>query len=225
MRWIPLSLITLMLTLTGGAVLPAQDFAPDPPGDRDPRGQDAGAGDRQDWRQARREEMRRKIEIIRIARLTQELNLDGETAARLMPLLTEFDQVDKAHKQSSAQLGRELKQLTDADPVDASALKAAIAKWWDNEAVHQQRRREVFEQTASVLSVEQQARLMLFVPRFQREVREIVREFVQRQRGDRPGLEGRRPQGGDRGGFDGPPPGGGPPPDGERWWEDGPPGD
>jgi len=150
-------------------------LAPPPPG--------GPPGDRDEWREQRREEMRRKIETIRIARLTEELNLDPETAVRLVPLLSKFDELERAHREKRRALYMEARNLVDEDSDNDRALVDKMDAFWELEETHLRERRELFEETDDILTTRQQAQLMLFIPRFRTEIRELIHEFRENRQG------------------------------------------
>ncbi len=191
MRSIIGSALGVLLLAALPAALAAEDAPP-----RETPGMESPA-ERTRRHQLRREKMRRRIEVIRIARVTEELDLDAETAVRLVPVLADFDELDREHRQARKRIGGELKDLIESDGPDEAALEATVAQWWDNEEAHVQRRREIFDKLDALLSTEQRVRLLLFVPRFQREVRSLARDMA---RGGRHGEHAGR-RGGRRGWF------------------------
>lgn len=153
---------------------------------------------RRENREERRKAMRRKIAVIRIARLTEELDLEVETAARLIPLLEKFDTLDEEQQQSRRRLNQELKMMLKSGGAEDAALHATVGRWWENEHAQVQQRHELFDELEDVLTMRQRVRLLLFIPRFRHEVRQLARELG-RMRGGHggEGNDGRRLRGRD----------------------------
>jgi Spy/CpxP family protein refolding chaperone len=122
----------------------------------------------------RREEIRKKIETIRIWRLTERLRLDTATIAKLAPFLGSLDQRRKEILQEQATTMRELDLLVKFSKPDEAKIKAALDRLEKNQqAIHETRRREI-DGLKAILTVEQQARFLLFQQEFERELREMI---------------------------------------------------
>ena len=229
---IMMGVITLALVTLGASTVLAQG-----PGGGDGPGSDrTGDTSREERRAAhkeqraqRREQMRQRMRTIRIARLTEELSLDPETAIRLMPLLDRLDEVQRTRRERTQQLHQDVQAMLAEGGGSAEAVSGKIDEFWTLEEDLLRERRKAFEDIGKLIGPQQQARLMVFLPQFKREVQQLVRIFRQGQEGRRG--HHRRRDGGDRqggrrggrdgaGGFGGPGgddfgPQGGPPP--EEW--------
>lgn len=178
-----LGLALLLAVPHGAAAQPPEPAAP---------GGDAAAPmrqrDRDDWRDQRREEIERRIRTVRIALITEELDLDEETAIKLAPLLNEWDAVQRRRGQRMRQIHDDLERML-ADPKTPEVQVAAkMDEFWDMEEEALKERQDVFKDIGKVLSTEQQARLMLFVPKFRRQVHQLMRDW--RDKDARPWGEG-----------------------------------
>jgi hypothetical protein len=175
MRMIPLLILTAALAfpvmpvfaqrqMPGAAYDDRQreegEFAPD-------QGRGAPAGER-------REEIRKKIEAIRIWRLTEELNLDEKTAARFFPAISGLAQKRNELMRENMETQRELRLYLDAEKPDEKKMKAALDRL---EYIHRETAKLTEKEigiTKDLLTVEQQARYYLFQQDFQREIREMI---------------------------------------------------
>jgi len=146
-----------------------------------------------------REEVRKKMEAIRIARLTEELNLDEKTAAKFIPAITSLDQKRRILLKENQELLREMRALLNAPPPDEGKLKAAIHRIEKNHHEMLSLRDKEFAAIRDNLTVEQQARYLLFHQEFQREMRGMVE-------GARGGMNRGTPPGQARGAVRGVPP-------------------
>lgn len=175
MKTIKLILIlTLVLAMTGSTVfaqrqgLPPDDrrraegeFAPDP-GQGNPPSEE------------RREEIRKKIEAIRIWRLTEELKLDAGSSARLASLLGPLDQKRRELLREQIELMKELRSSLRAARPDEGKIKSLLENFEHNNHAMQELRDREIKGLKEVLTTEQQARYLLFQQEFQREMREMI---------------------------------------------------
>lgn len=176
----------LAFTLAGTATAqPAPPDAPDQP--------------QREQQQQRRAEAQRRIETIRIARLTEELDLDPETAVHLIPLLKRNDELRRKRLEQRRALAKAAREELDALEPDDARLEELIEQFWDQEEDFLKARRDVFDEMADVLTPTQQVRLIEFGPRFDQEIRDLMREAreLRRQRRERPPGPDDRPNGGD----------------------------
>jgi len=163
-----------------------------PPGEGGPGGPDSSAfgGDEPPPSFEKREEIRKRIELIRMWKLTEELDLTEETGAKLFPLLHKYDEKrTELHKERRGlinQLGKALENEATSDETIEGVLeklnKAALAEL---DLMRQQR-----EELKGILSPRQQAKFILFQREFHRDVRRIIAEARERKmrkwRHDRP---------------------------------------
>ncbi len=140
-----------------------------------------------------REEIRKKMEAIRIARLTEELNLDEKTAVKFFPALTALDQKRRTLLMENQEALREMRTLLAAQPPDEAKLKQAIGRIEKNQNEILSLRKKEFATIREYLSVQQQARYLLFHQEFQREMRGLVEGAGGFGRGPAAG-QGRGPQ-------------------------------
>lgn len=156
--------------------------------DRDPaltRDDPAGAAQAQDAPAgARREEVRKKIEAIRMWRLTEELKLDEAASARLASVLSSFDQQRKDIRRSQRETMRELRTLLNTARPDEAKLKTALDRMEHAHATMQALRNKELTSAKELLTIEQQARFVLFQAEFMHD----MRRMISGARGDGPGM-------------------------------------
>ncbi len=124
--------------------------------------------------EAKREELRKKIEAVRIWRLTEELKLDANSAAKLSAYLSSFDQQRRAIQHDQMATMRDLRRLLNASKPDESKLKTAIEKLEKNRHALQESREKEIAGLKNILSTEQQARFLLFQQEFRREMQGMI---------------------------------------------------
>jgi hypothetical protein len=122
----------------------------------------------------RREEVRKKIEAIRVWRLTEELKLDSPASARLSAFLSSMDQKHKVIMKGQMELMRDLKLLLRSAKPDEAKMRTAIEKLEKNRSEMQALKNSEIKGLRELLSVEQQARYLVFQQDFQREIRGMI---------------------------------------------------
>ena len=121
-----------------------------------------------------REEVRKKVEAVRLARLTEELQLDEKTAAKFIPVITAIDQKRRTLMKENQETMRELKIMLHATPPDEAKLKAAISAIEKNRREIFSLRDKEFNAARDYLTVTQMSRYLLFNQEFQQEMRGMV---------------------------------------------------
>lgn len=115
------------------------------------------------------------IENVRIYRLTQELDLTTEQAAKFFPQLNELRKIEQNFQKERMATLRELKDLVKSNDSTAKITKA-IKRY---EAVQEQRATAQIKKTEEikqVLTPLQQAKYLIFQEEFEREIREMIKE-------------------------------------------------
>lgn len=162
MTWLRILLVTVISGAILGTAVDARAQAP---------GQTAPAG-----QQAKRERIKQRILAMRAALLTTELQLDEQTAAKLFPVLSKYDDRFVALLRDNADLR---KQAQDAyQRGDDKALDALIDKIvanqrarWDTEAAR-------FADVRKVLTPQQAARIFVVLPQIDRRIQNQLRRAL-----------------------------------------------
>jgi Spy/CpxP family protein refolding chaperone len=122
----------------------------------------------------KREAIRRKIEAVRIWKLTEALNLDTATSAKLASFLGSMDQQRMGILRDQMMTMRELRRSLQNPKPDEKSLKVSLDRLGKNRlAMHELREKEL-SGLKDILTIEQQARYVIFQQEFQREMREII---------------------------------------------------
>jgi len=165
----------LMLMLLGGhAAGAAAQQAPVPQG--------GGPGGGRPTEQ-QREEVRKKVDAVRLARLTETLQLDERTAAKFIPVITAIEQKRRTLMKENQETMRELKIMLHANPPDEAKLKIAVSAIEKNRREIFSLRDKEFSAAKDSLTATQMARYILFNQEFQQE----MRGMVESARGSGPG--------------------------------------
>lgn len=168
--------VILLIILTALALpAAAQERLPGPddrPRDRESFATDPRRGDEPSAE--RREEIRKKIEAIRIWRLMEELKLSAETGAKLSSIMSTLDQKRReAHREELMMMG-ELRRLVKAAKPDEAGIRTLLDKLEQNQQNARALRDQETRSTRDLLTPEQQARFLIFQQDFQREIRSLI---------------------------------------------------
>ncbi len=128
------------------------------------------------------EKIRKRIETLRMWRLTEALNLDEKTSAQVFPILNRFDKKRYELEESLREGMRDLRESLRNKKEDQ--LKKILNKLEDNHKALQSLKQEEWAEMKKVLTIEQQAKFIVFLTEFEREVRKLIAEARER-RGER----------------------------------------
>jgi len=144
----------------------------------------AGQGPGNNLSDEKREEIRKKIETVRIWKLTETLHLDEATAAKLSAHIGAFDKQRRELAREQVKAMQDLREALKASKPAESKLRSYIEKVEKSRQTTQELKRREFSELRSILNTEQQARYLIFQHEFQREMRDMIKEA----RGDERGL-------------------------------------
>jgi len=154
---------------------------------------------------ARRAEMLKKIRMVRMYSLTEALDLDEATAAKLFPYLRKHDSQLEELQQRKHKSHRALRKMVKNNSFDEKAADSYLREISDANIAIATVEGEQLAGLGKILSTEQRVNFLLAKAQFERKIREIMRDERQRRRGKK-GERGGRGDRGDRP-MGGPPPG------------------
>jgi hypothetical protein len=139
--------------------------------DASPRGQgnNATAGSEQ------REDTRRKVEALKMARLTETLKLDEKTAAKFIPAITVIGQKRREQMAEQRQAILDLRRQFDGPAMDEKKLRTSVDRVFGSQREMMKLREKELETIRDSLTLEQQARYVVFQQEFMQEVRDVIR--------------------------------------------------
>jgi hypothetical protein len=129
----------------------------------------------------RREEIKKKIRVLRAATLQQELNLDEKALAKLLPVLSKWDDVTDKLLVQRVDLVQKLKtadQIKDSKQLD-KLIDDAVANqkaFWDLEDKR-------LAELRKILTPAQTAKLLIVLPQFERKIQNQLRRAINRRNG------------------------------------------
>jgi len=203
MQMIRIFMIAAALTLTGTIAFAQQ--APRGGSYEDEMGLDAQPGRWNPPSKEKREEVRKKVEAIRIYRLTEALKLDEKTSAQLASLLGTIDLQRRELMNQNMDAMKELRSSLKAPHPNESKLKPLLERLEKNHREMAELKEKELRGLKDILTVEQRARYVVFQREFTREMRGMIagaRGNGQGMRGDSgsgkavpgPGMGSGRPQ-------------------------------
>jgi hypothetical protein len=196
------SLVRPMVLLSSLAGLAAVPLAQAQSQTRGPSGHEGPAatppGETEAVRAARREareklkkEVLDQMRAMRMWKLTEELKLDQATAAKVFPVLADFDERGRALGRERGDIARELHELVRGDAAtgkpaarapDDQKLRPLVDRLLANQARRTALDDERFKALRPALTALQQAKLLLLLPRIDEDFRHRVREALDAQR-------------------------------------------
>lgn len=156
-----------------------------------------------------REEVRarvaERIRTMRAWRLTEVLDLDETTAVRLFERLDAYDAANAPLRMELERAGRELRRALEGEDADDARISELTTAIVDGHLAIEALRADLVRSVSDILSPRQVAAFMLFLPEFEREVRELIRDVRREHRRGRDGAHdgsgrGGRGERGERGG-------------------------
>ncbi len=155
-----------------------------PPGEGRSRGSDSPVfrGDEPPPSLEKREKVRKRIELIRMWKLTEELDLTEETGAKLFPILHKYDEKRIELHKERQNVMNQLRRALEDEATSDETIKAAMEQVDKNALAVSDLIRQQHQELKGVLSLRQQAKFILFQREFHREIRKTISEARERRR-------------------------------------------
>jgi Spy/CpxP family protein refolding chaperone len=179
MKGMRITIMAAALIIAGMTVYAQQGAAP---GQRDGLNEDESGFDNPQGRggpngmpsDKKREEVRKKIEAVRMWRLTEELKLDEKTSAKLASFLSALDEKRRDFMRERMEAMRDLRVILMAGKADEKKMRADLDKLEKNRREMEELQDKEISGVKGLLSVEQQARYVIFQQDFRREMRGMI---------------------------------------------------
>lgn len=128
-----------------------------------------------------REGIREKIEMLKMWKLTKALDLDEKTSAQLFPIINKYDKLRAETELSLREGMNELRISLKEDR--RKRLRNILDKLEHDHHALQSIADEEWTEMKEVLTVEQQAKLVIFKQEFDRDIRKIIAEAREKRGG------------------------------------------
>ena len=162
----------LMVFPLGSAPWGQPEELPLPPPDQEPR-------------------VKERIKMLRTWRLIETLDLTEEQSEEFFPLLKAFDRRQEELKERKADLALKLGRIASSESSTEKELREAIQAYRKTDAKLREDCGRFYDEVADVLTLRQQARLLVFEERFRERLIGILRDI----RHGRGGMHGPRTPG------------------------------
>jgi hypothetical protein len=123
---------------------------------------------------------RKMLEAMRIARMTEELQLTDRQIAEFFPKLKEMEASMRGMGKNQRKLINQLDSLLNAGAKEQE-LKAKMTQIENSEAEKWQQMRACKAKLDGILTVKQKARMLVFNQKFDEEIRDMVRDIRQKR--------------------------------------------
>jgi Spy/CpxP family protein refolding chaperone len=124
-----------------------------------------------------RKKIRENIETLRMYKLLEALDLTSEQSTEFLPALKEFQDAKRRFHDDRREFLRELQDALESEEVDENKLEQTLAAL---EIVREEFQAEFVkfsERARAMLTIQQRGRLHLFEERFERRLRESIRQM------------------------------------------------
>jgi Spy/CpxP family protein refolding chaperone len=137
-----------------------------------------------DRRDEIRKEIKKKIAVMRAATLQQELNLDDATLAKILPVLSKWDDVTEKLLIQRVDLTKRLKQ---ADQLrDPKAIDRLVDDALANQRAFRDLEDKRLAELRRILTPAQTAKLLIVLPEFERKIMNQLRRAMNKRPGAGP---------------------------------------
>ena len=123
--------------------------------------------------------VRKRIETLKMWKLTKALDIDETTSAKLFPLLNRYDKRKAEIHQNIRKGMMEMRMSLKENRTEG--LQNTLAMLEENHKALQSINDEEWAEMKKVLTVEQQAKFILFKQEFDRDVRKIISDSKERR--------------------------------------------
>ena len=134
-----------------------------------------------------RKEVLERMRALRAWKIVEALKLDEATSARLFPILSRYDERDMAIAAERHVIMRDLREATEAPHPDDARLTVTLNKLLANRAKQRTLHDDRVKDIRKVLTPVQQAKLVLLLPRLERDFAGWIHEASGRGGGPGPG--------------------------------------
>ncbi|MEE2829715.1 MAG: periplasmic heavy metal sensor [Myxococcota bacterium] len=171
--------IYMLLILSITLALPSLAAA-EPPPERAPPSHEPGTETES------REDLMNRIRLVRMYAITEALDLDEATAAKLFPALREQDDAIKALHQSKQEHRKALRGMMKSESYDRKVVADRIDALSKVDVQIAQARADQVTKLKRILTPEQQVKFVLVRERLENEIRRTIREHRRERRNKGP---------------------------------------
>ncbi len=141
-----------------------------------------GPGGRPFPEEGKRERLRQEIETMRMWKMLEVLNLSQEQSDKFLPAYRELQNRQKDFREKREDLLRALELTLGEEKPDEAKIKDIFGQLEKERLQLEEVQRKFREKAEEILTLEQQAKLMLFEDRFEKKMMEIIRQYREKRR-------------------------------------------
>ena len=126
---------------------------------------------------AERRKIRENIETLRMYKLLEALDLTSEQSAEFLPALKAFQDAKRGFQEERRNLLRELEGALESEEANQTKLEQTLTALEDTREEFQAELVKFLQKARSTLTLQQRARLQLFEEKFERRLRDSIRQM------------------------------------------------
>jgi Spy/CpxP family protein refolding chaperone len=127
------------------------------------------------------------IEALRIWRLTQELNLTEEQSSQFFPKLNRSRELRRTRREGRRAVLQDLTGAIKESPISTNRVKSLLDSLTTIDENFHAAEARLRSEIADILTIEQQARFILFTQRFDQETRKMIEQMRKGRNGSNRG--------------------------------------
>jgi Spy/CpxP family protein refolding chaperone len=124
-----------------------------------------------------RNQIRENIETLRMYKLLEALDLTSEQSAEFLPALKEFRDAERKFQDERRALLQELEDALESEKIDEKKLEETLTALEGTREEFQAEFVKFLQKARDMLTLKQRARLQLFEERFERRLRDSIRQM------------------------------------------------
>ena len=129
----------------------------------------------------KREQLRRDIENMRIWKMTQYLELSTEQSTKFFPIFNDFQKKREKLEEERGEMMRQLAEFVESEGKHEAEIRKLMSGLVKNRQKMVDLVDEFRREAGRVLSLKQQAKLVLFEEHFKREIRGMIEDIRMRK--------------------------------------------
>lgn len=129
------------------------------------------------------QKIRERIEMLRMWRLLEALDLSTGQSEIFLPIFNNFQKEQKELEHKKRESLKVLEDELNKKSVDLKKVQTFLEDLEENRVLFEKNRVSFLSKAKEVLSLEQQAKLVLFEERFAEHIKDMIKRVVKRRRG------------------------------------------
>ena len=131
--------------------------------------------------EGKRERLREEIETMKMWKMLEVLDLSQEQSDKFLPVWREMQKAQKDFRERREDLLRSLETVLGEEKPDEGRIKDVFKQLEKGRQQLEEAQQRLRQKAQEVLTLEQQAKLLLFEDRFEKRMMEIIRQYRERK--------------------------------------------